>query len=98
MTNIGRKGLELWEEEDGFVYGVLHLPTVSDPRAIDGGIDASLRGRDARARRDAAAPRLLEAPRLVRGASVRSHSQRRMHADAGSGRPAPARRDGRQAP
>ena len=26
MNNIGGEGIELWDEEDGFFYDVLHLP------------------------------------------------------------------------
>ena len=32
MNNLGDDGVELWDEEDGFYYDVLHLPTASTRR------------------------------------------------------------------
>ena len=47
------EGIELWDEEDGFFYDVLHLPDgAAQPAegALDGRADPALRRRDARAR------------------------------------------------
>ena len=67
MNNIGGEGIELWDEEDGFFYDVLHLPdgrTAAAEGPLDGRADPALRGRDARARRARPAAR-LQAPAAV---------------------------------
>ena len=53
MNNIGGEGIELWDEEDGFYYDVLHLPDgahIPLQGPLDGRADPAVRGRDARAR------------------------------------------------
>ena len=52
MNDMGGEGVELWNEEDGFFYDVLHLPD-GDGHAAEGpvarGAGAALRGAGPRA-------------------------------------------------
>ena len=49
MTDMGGRGVGLWDEEDGFYYDVLNMPdgqTVSHARPLHGGLDSSVCRRD----------------------------------------------------
>ena len=95
MTNLGSDGIELWDDEDGFFYDVLHLPDGTrhplKVRSMVGLIPLfaveTLEPDDARE-----AARLLAAAGVVRRESSGPHGERRLHADAGSRRAAAARR------
>ena len=101
MNNRGNDGIELWDEEDGFYYDVLHLPDgtpLPAEGALDGRADPALRRRDARARDAATAPRLPHAARVVHRPSARSHAQRGLDADVRArGAPAAVDRQRRSA-
>ena len=93
MSHHGQgERLDLWDDEDGFFYDVLHLPDGTRmPLKV-----RSMVGLIPLFAVETLEPEMLErlpglpaAPRLVRRAPARSHRQRRLHADAGRRR-APA--------
>ena len=92
-TEHGGAGHDLWDEEDGFFYDVLHLPDDSRKRlkvrSLVGLIPLlavqTLEPEHARAARG-----VPTAPRLVRRAPARPDRGRRLHADARPPRAAPA--------
>ena len=50
MNNRGGQGIELWDEQDGFYYDVLHFPNgehTLPARALDGRVDSRVRSRNA---------------------------------------------------
>ena len=52
MSKDGGRGIDLWDEQDGFFYDVLHLPDDSRvplQRPVAGRVDSAVRRRDARA-------------------------------------------------
>ena len=67
MIHMGGDG-EMWDEEDGFFYDVLRLPTAGPAAqgALDGGPAAALRGDGHQRGRDRQAPRARASGPLVR--------------------------------
>ena len=85
MNNRGDDGIELWDEEDGFYYDVLHLPRRHPVPAES----ASMVGLIPLFAVETLEPEMLRrlhgfqrAARMVHRQSARPHVQRRVHADA----------------
>ena len=89
MNNLGGEGIELWDEEDGFYYDVLHLPGGGQPpaaRALDGRPHPALRRRDAGARHRRPPARLQAAHAVVHREPARASraTSRRSRPDDGT--------------
>ena len=100
MTNLGSDGIELWNEQDGFFYDVLHLPDgTRHPLKVRSmvGLIPLFAVETLEPEMLAKLPGVCEAPGLVHRAPARPHGKRRLHADAGKPRPAAACGRGRHA-